>query len=131
MKNKDFNYIAGLEKAIKKKFGETAIINPASLWNEDKETSYIKQLRDFVEKQRKHETQIEPENVNGILITKKLLNKDRINICVTCNEAIRTVNDDIYILKFKCCERCYIEYVEDREERWLKGWRPDNVKKST
>ena len=31
MKEKDLNYIAGLEKAIKKKYGEEAIQNPAKL----------------------------------------------------------------------------------------------------
>lgn len=131
MKNKDFNYIAGLEKAIKKKYGETAIVNPASLWDEEKEEAYLSQLQEFVAKQKKYEMQVEPENVNGILITKKLLNKDGMNKCLTCNEMVKTVNDDVYMLKFECCERCYIEYVEDREARWLKGWRPENVKKST
>ncbi len=131
MKNKDFNYIAGLEKAIKKKYGETAIVNPMSSWDEEKEESYLKQLQDFVAKQRKYETQTEPENVNGVLITKKLLNKERKIICEVCSGMVKTVNDDIYLLKFDCCEMCYVEYVEGREERWLKGWRPDNVKKST
>ncbi len=55
MKEKDLNYIAGLEKAIKKKYGDEAIQNPAKFWDEEKEKDYIQQLEDFVEKQKKFE----------------------------------------------------------------------------
>ena len=127
----ELNYIASLEKAIKKKYGSDAIQNPAKYWNEDKEKEYLQQLKDFVEKQKKYELQAEPENVNGVLITKKLLNKERKNICPVCSGSVKNINDDIYILKFDCCTKCYINYVEDREDRWMKGWRPENVTKST
>jgi len=130
VKDRDLNYIAGLEKAIKKKYGEEAIQNPASYWDEDKEKKYLMQLVDFVEKQRKHELATEPENVDGFLMTKKLLNKERKINCLVCYKMVRKINDEIYLLKYDCCETCYIKYVEDREERWLKGWRPKNVTKS-
>ena len=29
--------------------------------------------------------------------------------------------------KFDCCEKCYIQWVEGREERWKKGWRPNET----
>ena len=32
--------------------------------------------------------------------------------------------DDVCLTKFECCNTCYLQYVEGREERWLKGWRP-------
>ena len=32
--------------------------------------------------------------------------------------------DDVYMNKYECCHSCYIQYVEDREERWKAGWRP-------
>ena len=131
MSEKDLNYIAALEKAIKKKYGDEAIQNPAKYWDEDKEKDYLQQLKHFVDKQRKHELQAEPENVNGVLITKKLLNKERKNICPVCGSSVKNINDDIYILKFDCCEKCYISHVEGREARWMKGWRPENVTKST
>ena len=128
---KDLNYIAKLEKAIRKKYGQEAIENPAKHWDEEKEKEYLLQLKDFVEKQRKKETAIEPENVNGVLITRKLLNKvNKIN-CPVCSSMIRTVNDDIYMLKYDCCEKCFFQYVDGREDRWLKGWRPENVRSST
>ena len=128
---KDLNYIAKLEKAIRKKYGEEAIENPAKHWDEEKEKEYLLQLKDFVEKQRKKETAIEPENVNGVLITRKLLNRDNKINCPVCSSMIRTVNDDIYMLKYDCCEKCFFQYVDGREDRWLKGWRPENVRSST
>ena len=131
MKEKDLDYIAGLEKAIKKKYGEEAIKNPASFWNEDKEENYVQQLEKFVEKQKKFENDHELENVDGVLVSRKLLNKEGILHCPTCEEKIKTINDDIYFTKFACCEKCFISYVEGREQRWLKGWRPKNVTKSS
>ena len=41
MKEKDLDYIAALEKAIKKKYGSDAIENPAKFWDEKKEKSYL------------------------------------------------------------------------------------------
>ena len=131
MKEDDINYIAGLEKAIKKKYGEEAIQNPASYCNQTKEEDYIKQLQEFVDKQKKFEAYVEPENVNGVLITQKLFNKDSKTTCPVCATRKRKIEDEIYYIKFRCCYKCYIKFVENREERWLKGWRPENVTKST
>jgi len=131
MKEEDPNYVAKLEKAIKQKYGEEAIQNPAKMWNEEKEKDYLQQLRVFVEKQKSHDIKNEPENVNGILISRKLFNKGNINNCPVCEKRIRKIDDDIYITKFECCARCYIEYIDGREERWLKGWRPKNVTRSS
>ena len=100
-------------------------------WDDKKEESYLKQLKKFVQKLERHEADSVHENVNGVLITKKLLNKERKNICPVCGSSVKNINDDIYILKFDCCEKCYISYVEGREARWMKGWRPENVTKST
>ena len=131
MKKKDLNYIAGLEKAIKKKYGEEAIENPAKFWDKEKEKDYIQQLEEFVEKQKKSERADEVENVDGVLVSRKLLNKEGIFNCPTCKKKLKTINDDIYFTKFDCCEICYIKYVEGRERRWLDGWRPENVTKSS
>ena len=131
MSEKDLNYIAGLEKAIKKKYGVEAVENPAKFWDQEKENKYIEQLEQFIEKQKKLESACEMKNVDGILVSRKLLNKEAISNCLTCSSKIKTINDDIYFTKFDCCEKCYIKYVEGREKRWLKGWRPKNVTKSS
>ena len=131
MSEKDLNYIAALEKAIKKKYGDEAIQNPASFWDEKKEKEYLEQLNEFVAKQKKSEETSELKNVNGVLISQKLLIKEGKLNCPVCSGPIKKVNDDVYMAKFECCEKCYIQYVIDREDRWLKGWRPKNVTKST
>jgi|TARA_R110000824_G_scaffold35291_1_gene110807 hypothetical protein len=131
MKDKDLNYIAGLEKAIEKKYGHEAIENPANNWDKVKEEDYIEQLEKFVEKQKKFEQDHSVENVDGVLVSRKLLNKEGIFNCSTCSRKLKTINDEIYFTKFDCCEKCYVNYVVDREKRWLDGWRPKNVTKSS
>jgi hypothetical protein len=123
---KDINYIAGLEKAISKKYGDLAIQNPSKFWDKDKEQDYIKQLQEFVEKQKKSEVNNEYENVDGVLISRKLLTKEGKIRCPTCKSFLKTIGDDIYFTKFECCEDCFIKYVYGREGRWTTGWRPDN-----
>jgi len=117
MKEKDLNYIAGMEKAIKKKYGEGAIQNPARFWDEEKEKSYLKQLKDFVAKQKKSEEAISVENVDGILITRKLLNKERKLNCPECSGRIKTSIDSVYILRYDCCQHCFIKYREGRRPK--------------
>tara|TARA_B100000287_G_scaffold290423_1_gene273796 strand:- start:292 stop:684 length:393 start_codon:yes stop_codon:yes gene_type:complete len=127
---KDLNYIAALEKAIAKKYGDLAIQNPAKFWSEEKEQQYIEQLQEFVKKQQKYEHETRPENVDGVLITRKLIKEGTKLNCPVCSKKIKTINDDVYMIKYECCELCYVKYVEANLERWLNGWRPKNVTKS-
>jgi hypothetical protein len=117
MKEKDLNYIAALEKAIKKKYGEEAIQNPAQHWDETKEEEYIEQLKEFVERQKKHERQHDVENVDGVLISRKLLNREGIINCPVCGRKTKTVDDDIYINKYECCSKCFTQRIEPRYHR--------------
>ncbi len=64
---KDLNYIAGLEKAIKKKYGNEAIINPLSRWSDEKEEDYQQQLQNSYPEQSLDEAF---EDLNGVLIHK-------------------------------------------------------------
>ena len=63
--------------------------------------------------------------VNGVFIPKKLFKKSSTRSCPVCNVYSFKSNDDLYMSKFKCCEKCYIQWVEGREERWKTGWRPN------
>ena len=71
---------------------------------------------------------INKQEVNGVFIPKKLLNNDSNRTCPVCSKYSFKSNDDVYMTKFQCCEKWYIQWVEDREERWLKGWRPGEDK---
>ena len=125
------NYIASLEKAIKKKYGSEAIENPAKHWTPEKEKKYLSDLKLFVKKQEQHEQEHDLENVNGVLVSRKLLNKEAISNCLQCKKKLKTLDDEVYLAKFECCHSCYIQYVDGREERWLKGWRPQNVTRNS
>jgi len=121
-KKKDWDYIARLEKAIAKKYGNEAIQNPASSWDEEKEKEYLKQLKQAVNSESASEY-LEKE---GFLISKKLINKDGIVNCTVCSKQIISLIDKMFFNKHETCSKCYITFVEGREKRWQTGWRPEN-----
>ena len=129
MSKDKLNHIAAVEQAISKKYGDEAIQNPKANWDENKEKEYLQQMKEFYQKTQRIEESQEKVDVNGIKISKKLLNRDAIRSCPICSSFARRSMDDVCLVKFDCCFNCYIQYVEDREERWLKGWRPNNETK--
>jgi len=129
MKQKDLNKIAKIEKAIAKKFGQETIVNPKSGWTDEKEKEYLAQLKEFYSKQRKKADNNEKVNEEGFLLCKNLISKESRRVCPVCSEYSFNMKDDLYMNKFECCLKCYVQWVEDREERWLNGWRPNNDKK--
>lgn len=129
---KDPNEIVKIEKAIAQKYGEDTIANPKHYWNEDKEKEYVEQLKDLSARETKQQEKDQKVNIDGIFISKKLLNKDSKRTCPVCSIYSFDIKDDLYMNRFECCHKCYIQWVEGREERWKTGWRPNesNVNKS-
>ena len=128
MSKDKLNHIAAVEQAISKKYGEETVQNPKANWDEEKEIEYLHQMREFYHKSQRNEESQEKVDVNGIKVSKKLLNRESLKCCPVCNSFAKKSMDDVCLVKFDCCYGCYIQYVEDREERWLKGWRPDETK---
>jgi len=126
MKDKNLNQIAAIEKAIAKKYGESTIQNPNANWDEIKEKEYLEQMREFYKKTKKNEQWQEKIDINGIKVAKKLLNRESLKCCPVCGSFPRKSMDDVCLVKFDCCNQCYVQHIEGREERWLKGWRPKN-----
>lgn len=122
MKKTDPDYIAKLEKAIADKYGKETIAHPKADWDDENEMEYLNELK--TNYRRLNEEQ-EKEEVNGVLISKELLNKKTNRSCPTCNSYSFKSRDDLYMTKFGCCWNCYIQFVEGREERWATGWRPN------
>lgn len=122
---KDLNYIVRLEKAISKKYGEETIQNPMSTWTEEKERDYLEQIKKSYKKELHLKEKYEKVEVDGIMVPRRLLSRRQACICPICETYSLKKQDDLYMSKFACCFKCYIEYVEDREERWLLGWRPE------
>jgi len=119
------NNIAKYEVAISKKYGKEAIKHPKADWNDEKEKDYQQQIKDLYEKEKKQEEKNEKIEMDGFLISKKLFNKDSNRNCPVCSSYSFDLKDDVYMTKFDCCFKCFIQWVEGREDRWKKGWRPN------
>ena len=123
-KEKDPNFVAKIEQAIQKKYGEEAVQHPKANWDETKEKEYLSQLKEFTEKQNRKKEKVEKIEKDGFLISKKLLNRESNRTCEACDIYSFDLKDDVYMNKFGSCYSCYVQYIEDREERWQEGWRP-------
>ena len=124
MKQKDPNYAVKVEKAIAEKYGEETVQHPQKDWDDEKEKKYLAQLKQIHEKTISEED-YDKQQVNGVLIPRKLIMKNSNRSCPICNTYSFKSNDDVYMTKFTCCEKCYIQWVEGREGRWKSGWRPN------
>ena len=122
MANKNYNEIAKYEKAIKDKYGDEAIRNPKSGWDEEKEKSYLEDLKKFYS--NKEKSKIIKEKDGFSLISKYNKNSETRTSHDSNSYSVKSM-DDVYMIKFDCCFNCYIQYVEGREERWKTGWRPN------
>jgi len=122
---KDWNRIAKIERAITQKYGKDTVQSPLSNWSDEKEKEYLQQLEKLHEKDLQIKEQEEMVEVDGFLVSKKLLNRDKVKNCPVCASLLKNLKDDAYMIKYECCYTCYVQYVEDREERWLSGWRPE------
>jgi len=113
---KDPDRLIKVEKAIKEKYGEEAIQNPKANWSKEKEEEYLQQIKKIY-KSKKPKEKIE---VDGVLMPKKLFTKESNRTCPICKVYSFSMADDLYMFKFECCFKCYIQHVEGREDKWLK-----------
>ena len=125
---KDQNQVIKIERAIAEKYGEEAIQNPKAEWDDEKEKDYLLQLKEQYKKENKPREATERIEKEGFFVSKKLLNKESNRKCPVCEAYSFKVKDDLYMQKFECCFKCYIQWVEGREKRWIEGWRPPNLK---
>ena len=124
MSKKDPNYAIKVEKAIAEKYGEQTVQHPRKDWDDEKEKEYLSQLKELYSRELKEYDHDKVEK-DGVFVPRKLINKNSNRSCPVCNTYSFKSNDDVYMTKFDCCEKCYIQWVEGREERWKKGWRPN------
>lgn len=120
--------LAAIEQAIAKKYGEETVQNPNAAWTPEREKEYLHQRKLIQRRRQAKDGQNEKVEVDGVLIPKKLLNRESGRTCPVCLEYSFNQQDDIYMTKFDCCNKCYIQWVEDREARWESGWRPSSEK---
>jgi hypothetical protein len=114
-KQVDQDDIAALEKAIAKKYGDKAIQNPKTNWNDDKEKEYIEQLKRIAKRLNSSSESTDKVELNGVFVSKKLLNREIASrTCSLCETFSFDKKDDIYMKKFDSCFECYIQYIEGR-----------------
>jgi hypothetical protein len=105
--------ISKLESAIIEKYGEETNFNLDNCWTVEKEKEYLISLKESVTS--------EPEEIllksDGYLQFKKLIIKNE-SACIVCKRYTLTKSDDVYLTKYECCEKCYIQHVEGREGKW-------------
>ena len=118
--------IAGIEKAIKEKYGEAAVLHPRANWDDEKEQRYLEQIKKLSEKKQVIAEKTHKVENGGFFMSKKLLNRESERECSVCDVYSFDMKDDVYMNKFECCYKCYIQYVDGREKRWKTGWRPTN-----
>ena len=116
---KDLNYIAKLEQAIAKKYGEETIQNPRSTWTQEKEQKYLEEIKEIYKQELENKSSDEKIQANGFFVSKKLLTNKEDRTCPTCFVYSFEQKDDVYMNKYDCCYRCYLKFVEGKEERWL------------
>jgi len=126
MTKKDPNYVVKVEKAIAEKYGQETVKHPKRDWDDEKEKEYLKQLKELHHLELREED-IDKVEVEGVFVPRKLINKNSERSCPVCSKYSFKSQDDVYMTKFECCFGCYVQWVEGREERWKKGWRPNNV----
>jgi hypothetical protein len=112
---------AQIEKIIEK-YGEEVEISSEELEPEEA-LKYREQLENKLRKV--YAPNIEKVDVGGFLVSKELINVNNNRTCPTCETYSFSSKDDLYMIKFECCFKCYVQYVENRETRWESGWRPN------
>ena len=114
----DQDDIVALEKAIAKKYGDEAIQNPKANWDDTKEKEYIEQLKRVAEKLNLSSESGDKVELNGVFVSKKLLNREIASrTCSLCETFSFDKRDDIYMKKFDSCFECYIQHIEGREAK--------------
>ena len=111
--SKDPNYAIKVEQAISKKYGDSTVQHPKRDWNDKKEKQYLSQIKEFY---NTHNETTQDVEIDGVLISKKLITRESKRSCPVCNTYSFKSNDDVYMSKFGCCEKCYIQWIEGREE---------------
>jgi hypothetical protein len=121
--------IAHYEKAISEKYGEETVSNPKSGWDNEKEALYLEQMKKVYQREKIIKDKEHKEKHEGFFVSSNLFINRQSRKCEACGCFSLSKSDNLFLNKYSCCQKCYIEYVEDREERWLDGWRPNEVDK--
>lgn len=114
MGKRDEDFLLRAEKAIEERYGKEASQNVKAKWTLDQEREFLQQAKEVYSKKVSLEKEPEFIEVDGVLIQKDLFIKD--NSCPKCGSYSFKANDDFYLTRHDCCEKCFIRFVEGREK---------------
>ena len=112
---KDPNYIAALEKAITEKYGEKAALNPKAGWDPEKEARYQEEVKQAYRKEREALDTQQLKEIDGVLVSSKLFNKNIDRQCQLCKKYSFYRYDDLFLTKYSCCQICYLDKIKDKQ----------------
>ena len=115
MKKDPLKYALHVEKAIREKYGEEAVQNPRSNWDEEKEQEYLEQIKELYKRETVRQNSSSKVLVDGVLISKKLLSRDSNRTCPVCKVYSFEGRDDLYMNRYKCCFKCYVKNIQPKE----------------
>tara|TARA_R100000808_G_C2134201_1_gene142788 strand:+ start:183 stop:596 length:414 start_codon:yes stop_codon:yes gene_type:complete len=125
MSNKDYNYIAAVEKAIADKYGKNTVQDFRNEWEDSKEHEYLRQLKERNRKRSSHQHNTSEELRGNVIVKKPTKESSADRTCPVCKTYSFSTKDDLYMNRFQACFECYLDFIESRESRWKEGWRPD------
>ncbi len=109
---------------LEEKFGKFATVDIGAFWNSVKEEHLRQFLKEELKKNDKKYRQEEYIKVSEILFSKNMFVRKKHN-CTVCGKYNYKLDDLRYAFRYETCQRCYVRYIEAREERWRAGWRPN------
>ena len=122
---KDPDYVAAVEKAMAKKYGNISVQDFRSSWSPEDEKRYLEQLKKITYSKNvstgKHKIETEQ-----LIISKRPYVKKGTRSCPVCKTYSFSSRDDLYMKRFYCCFECYVDFIEHREDDWESGQRPND-----
>jgi hypothetical protein len=100
--NKDI--IAAMEREVSRRYGPDAA-SDFRVKDEEEQKKIQEELESFYKK------------IEKIKNMAKSSAKHR--TCPVCEEYSFKAKDDVYMIKFGCCFKCFVEHIENRESRFL------------
>jgi len=111
-------YYDKLAEILYKQTDGKGLIDKETLWSGNGEDREEVQKKIFELSKKKIEKNTEVVDEDTYIVSKLVRKENFINKCEICNSGIMNINDDVMFIKYNCCYKCYIRYIEGREDKY-------------
>lgn len=112
---------------IKERLGAEAVQEVMENWSEEDEQIYLYQKKQVKTKDLQYLKKAERQNNLSEMSLKEVVTQtDAKRKCNECNKFSFKVMDDIYMLKYNCCQNCFIKRKEQAELNGVENVRQNN-----